>query len=445
MNSTLIKNAIIVNEGKQKKANILIENAIISKISKEEIIGNFDQTINGENLHLIPGMIDDQVHFREPGLTNKATIYTESKAAVAGGITTFMEMPNTVPNTITQQLLEDKYTIAKNCSLANYSFYMGATNDNLEEVLKTDPKTVCGVKIFMGSSTGNMLVDRKSTLENIFKNCNMLIATHCEDEETIVKNSAFYKNKYGDQLPIKYHPKIRNEEACYKSSSMAVELATKHNTKLHILHISTAKELALFNNNIPLSQKRITAEACIHHLWFNEDDYDKKGTYIKWNPAVKTEFDRLAILNAINDNKIDVIATDHAPHTIDEKNNAYFNAPSGGPMVQHAILALLDLYKRGEISMEKIVEKTSHAVADLYQINKRGYIREGYFADLVLIDLNDKQKVSKDNLHYKCNWSPFEGHEFKSRIKCTMVNGHLAYCNGAFNEKEKGKRLIFNR
>lgn len=445
MNSTLIKNATIVNEGKQKKANILIENAIISKISTEEIIGNFDQTINGENLHLIPGMIDDQVHFREPGLTKKATIYTESKAAVAGGITTFMEMPNTVPNTITQQLLEDKYTIAKNCSLANYSFYMGATNDNLEEVLKTDPKTVCGVKIFMGSSTGNMLVDRKSTLENIFKNCNMLIATHCEDEETIVKNSAFYKNKYGDQLPIKYHPKIRNEEACYKSSSMAVELATKHNTKLHILHISTAKELALFNNNIPLSQKRITAEACIHHLWFNEDDYDKKGTYIKWNPAVKTEFDRLAILNAINDNKIDVIATDHAPHTIDEKNNAYFNAPSGGPMVQHAILALLDLYKRGEISMEKIVEKTSHAVADLYQINKRGYIREGYFADLVLIDLNDKQKVSKDNLHYKCNWSPFEGHEFKSRIKCTMVNGHLAYCNGAFNEKEKGKRLIFNR
>ena len=445
MNSTLIKNATIVNEGKQKKANILIENAIISKISTEEIIGNFDQTINGENLHLIPGMIDDQVHFREPGLTKKATIYTESKAAVAGGITTFMEMPNTVPNTITQQLLEDKYTIAKNCSLANYSFYMGATNDNLEEVLKTDPKTVCGVKIFMGSSTGNMLVDRKSTLENIFKNCNMLIATHCEDEETIVKNSAYYKNKYGDQLPIKYHPKIRNEEACYKSSSMAVELATKHNTKLHILHISTAKELALFNNNIPLSQKRITAEACIHHLWFNEDDYDKKGTYIKWNPAVKTEFDRLAILNAINDNKIDVIATDHAPHTIDEKNNAYFNAPSGGPMVQHAILALLDLYKRGEISMEKIVEKTSHAVADLYQINKRGYIREGYFADLVLIDLNDKQKVSKDNLHYKCNWSPFEGHEFKSRIKCTMVNGHLAYCNGAFNEKEKGKRLIFNR
>ena len=324
MNSTLIKNAIIVNEGKQKKANILIENAIISKISKEEIIGNFDQTINGENLHLIPGMIDDQVHFREPGLTNKATIYTESKAAVAGGITTFMEMPNTVPNTITQQLLEDKYTIAKNCSLANYSFYMGATNDNLEEVLKTDPKTVCGVKIFMGSSTGNMLVDRKSTLENIFKNCNMLIATHCEDEETIVKNSAFYKNKYGDQLPIKYHPKIRNEEACYKSSSMAVELATKHNTKLHILHISTAKELALFTNNIPLSQKRITAEACIHHLWFNEDDYDKKGTYIKWNPAVKTEFDRLAILNAINDNKIDVIATDHAPHTIDEKKQRLF-------------------------------------------------------------------------------------------------------------------------
>ena len=445
MSSILIKEASIVNEGVTFIGSILIENSLIKKISSEEIIGDFDQIINGENLHVIPGMIDDQVHFREPGLTHKANIYSESKAAIAGGITSFMEMPNTFPNTITQELLEAKYTIAKNNSLANYSFYMGATNNNLEEVLKTDPKSVCGVKIFMGSSTGNMLVDNKATLEDIFKNCNLLIATHCEDEEIIIKNSRNYKAKYGENLPIKYHHLIRSEEACYKSSSMAVELATKHNTKLHILHISTAKELSLFDNSIPLSQKRITAEACIHHLWFNENDYDKKGTFIKWNPAVKTETDRLAIINGINENKIDVIATDHAPHTIDEKNNPYFKSPSGGPMVQHAILALLELVKRGSLTLEKVVEKTSHSVADLYQINKRGYIREGYFADLVLIDLNDKQKVTKDSLHYKCNWSPFDDFEFNSRIKCTLVNGRLVYCNGAFSEENKGMRLLFDR
>ena len=445
MSSILIKEASIVNEGVTFIGSILIENSLIKKISSEEIIGDFDQIINGENLHVIPGMIDDQVHFREPGLTHKANIYSESKAAIAGGITSFMEMPNTFPNTITQELLEAKYTIAKNNSLANYSFYMGATNNNLKEVLKTDPTTVCGIKIFMGSSTGNMLVDNKATLEDIFKNCDLLIATHCEDEEIIIKNSSIYKAKYGENLPIKYHHLIRSEEACYKSSSMAVELATKHNTKLHILHISTAKELLLFNNNIPLSEKKITAEACIHHLWFNENDYDNKGTYIKWNPAVKTEKDRLAIINGINENKIDVIATDHAPHTIDEKNNPYFKAPSGGPMVQHAILALLELVKRGSLTLEKVVEKTSHSVADLYQINKRGYIREGYFADLVLIDLNDKQKVTKDSLHYKCNWSPFDDFEFNSRIKCTLVNGRLVYCNGAFSEENKGMRLLFDR
>ena len=445
MSSILIKEASIVNEGVTFIGSILIENSLIKKISSEEIIGDFDQIINGKGLHIIPGMIDDQVHFREPGLTHKANIYSESKAAIAGGITSFMEMPNTFPNTVTQELLEDKYTIAKNNSLANYSFYMGATNSNLKEVLKTDPTNVCGIKIFMGSSTGNMLVDNKATLEDIFKNCDLLIATHCEDEEIIIKNSSIYKAKYGENLPIKYHHLIRSEEACYKSSSMAVELATKHNTKLHILHISTAKELSLFDNSIPLSQKKITAEACIHHLWFNENDYDKKGTFIKWNPAVKTETDRLAIINGINENKIDVIATDHAPHTIEEKSNSYFKAPSGGPMVQHAILALLELVKRGNITLEKVVEKTSHSVADLYQINKRGYIREGYFADLVLIDLNDKQKITKDSLYYKCNWSPFDGFEFNSRIKCTLVNGKLVYCNGAFNEEEKGMRLLFNR
>ncbi|MEC8969094.1 MAG: dihydroorotase [Bacteroidota bacterium] len=445
MSSTLIQKVCIVNQGTSTVGNVLIEGNYISKISKEEISGNFDRVINGENLHLIPGMIDDQVHFREPGLTHKATIKTESRAAVAGGITSFMEMPNTVPNTVTQELLSSKYEIAKKNSLANFSFYMGATNNNLDEVLKTDPKTVCGVKIFMGSSTGNMLVDNKNTLEDIFKNCKLLIATHCEDEQTIINNSLHYKEKFGHDLPIKYHPLIRSEEACYKSSSMAVDLATKHNTRLHILHISTQKELALFNNNIPSIDKKITAEACIHHLWFNDTYYDTKGTLIKWNPAVKTENDRTAILNAVNNNTIDVIATDHAPHTIEEKNNSYFEAPSGGPLVQHAILTLLELMKKGQISLEKIVEKTSHSVADIYQIHKRGYIKEGFFADLVLINLNAPQKVSKESLHYKCGWSPFLDTEFSSTIECTIVNGHIAYSNGVFNTNNNGMRLTFNR
>ena len=445
MSSTLIQKVCIVNQGTSTVGNVLIEGNYISKISKEEIIGNFDRVINGENLHLIPGMIDDQVHFREPGLTHKATIKTESRAAVAGGITSFMEMPNTVPNTVTQELLSSKYEIAKKNSLANFSFYMGATNNNLDEVLKTDPKTVCGVKIFMGSSTGNMLVDNKNTLEDIFKNCKLLIATHCEDEQTIINNSLLYKEKFGHDLPIKYHPLIRSEEACYKSSSMAVDLATKHNTRLHILHISTQKELALFNNNIPSIDKKITAEACIHHLWFNDTHYNTKGTLIKWNPAVKTENDRTAILNAVNNNTIDVIATDHAPHTIEEKNNSYFEAPSGGPLVQHAILTLLELMKKGQITLEKIVEKTSHSVADIYQIHKRGYIKEGFFADLVLINLNSPQKVSKESLHYKCGWSPFLDTEFSSTIECTIVNGHIAYSNGVFNTNNNGMRLTFNR
>ena len=445
MSSTLIQKVCIVNQGTSTVGNVLIEGNYISKISKEEISGNFDRVINGKNLHLIPGMIDDQVHFREPGLTHKATIKTESRAAVAGGITSFMEMPNTVPNTVTQELLSSKYEIAKKNSLANFSFYMGATNNNLDEVLKTDPKTVCGVKIFMGSSTGNMLVDNKNTLEDIFKNCKLLIATHCEDEQTIINNSLLYKEKFGLDLPIKLHPLIRSEEACYKSSSMAVDLATKHNTRLHILHISTQKELALFNNNIPSIDKRITAEACIHHLWFNDTYYNTKGTLIKWNPAVKTENDRVAILHGVNNNTIDVIATDHAPHTIEEKNNSYFEAPSGGPLVQHAILTLIELMKKGQITLEKIVEKTSHSVADIYQIHKRGYIKEGFFADLVLINLNAPQKVSKENLHYKCGWSPFLDTEFSSTIECTIVNGHIAYSNGVFNTNNNGMRLTFNR
>ena len=445
MSTLIIRDVSVVNEGKIFTADVSVENKKISKISNSKIQGTFDQEINGKGMHLLLGMIDDQVHFREPGLTHKANIYTESRAAVAGGITSFMEMPNTIPNTLTQELLEAKYQIAAKDSLANYSFFMGASNDNLDEVLKTDPKNVCGIKIFMGSSTGNMLVDNKKTLEQIFQHCPMLIATHCEDEATIKKNTEIYRSKYGENLPIHYHPSIRSEEACYRSSSTAIELAEKHNTRLHILHISTGKEIELFKNNIPLKEKRIRAEACIHHLWFNESHYNEKGTFIKWNPAVKTENDRLKIIEGVNNNNIDVIATDHAPHTLEEKNNSYFNAPSGGPLVQHALLALLDLVEQGYFSLEKIVEKTSHAVADCFQINKRGYIREGYFADLVLVDLNAEEHVNKDQLIYKCNWSPFEGHTFKSRVRCTIVNGELVYCNGAFNESNKGDRLQFDR
>ena len=444
MNSIVIRSVSIVNEGKIFVADVSILDDKIDIISKTRIHGNFSQEIDGLGLHLIPGMIDDQVHFREPGLTHKATIESESIAAVAGGITSFMEMPNTVPNTITQELLENKYSIAKETSLANYSFYMGVTNNNLDEVLKTDSNNVCGLKIFMGSSTGNMLVDNKYTLADVFEHSNMLIATHCEDETIIQENTKFYKEKYGENIPISYHPNIRSEEACYKSSSMAFELASKYNTRLHILHISTAKELKLFNNN-PLKDKRITAEACIHHLWFNDTYYNKKGTYIKWNPAVKTENDRLAIIEAVNSNIIDVIATDHAPHTLEEKNQSYFLAPSGGPLVQHALLALLDLFHQDYFTLEKIVEKTSHSVADCFNIEDRGYIRKGYKADLVLLDLKGEQYINNDNLYYKCKWSPFEGHKFKSRIRCTFVNGNLVYCNGAFNKEFKGERLTFNR
>jgi len=444
--SYLISGATLVNEGEQFSADVRIKDGRIHQISKTGLSANDNEkVISATGLHLIPGMIDDQVHFREPGLTQKAEIYTEAKAAVAGGITSFMEMPNTVPNTLTQNLLQEKYDLAKEKSLANYSFFMGASNDNIEEVLKTNEKEVCGVKIFMGSSTGNMLVDEDEVLEGIFKNCPMLIATHCEDEATIRKNIEAAKEKYGENVPIEQHPIIRSTEACYASSSKAVSLAKKHNTRLHILHISTAKELELFSNKLPLAEKRITAEACIHHLWFSDEDYKEKQTLIKWNPAVKTALDREAIQKAVNNNTIDVIATDHAPHTFAEKENSYFKAPSGGPLVQHALLALFELHKKGVFSLEKIVEKTSHAVAECFQLKERGYIREGYHADLVLVDLNAPQAIAKDSLLYKCQWSPFEGKTFGTTIKKTFINGNLAYDEGKFDESKKGMRLTFDR
>jgi len=440
----LIKNAQLVNEGRVYKADVLIENKIIKQIAPEINIES-EQIIDAEGLHLIPGVIDDQVHFREPGLTHKANIYTESKAAIAGGITSFMEMPNTNPQALTQELLEDKYKIAAETSIANYSFFMGASNDNLEEVLKTNPKTVGAIKIFMGSSTGNMLVDNKSVLEEIFSKSPMLIAVHCEDEQTIQENTIAAKKEFGEEVPISEHPNIRSTEACFKSSSMAVELAKKHNTRLHVFHLSTEKEIALFDNSIPLKDKKITAEVCIHHLWFDSNDYAKKGTLIKWNPAVKKESDKNALFQALIDDKLDVIATDHAPHTLEEKSNPYFNAPSGGPLVQHALPAMLAFVKQEKISLEKVVEKMCHNPAVCFKVENRGFIREGYFADLVLVDLDKPWEVNKDNILYKCGWSPFEGETFNAQITHTFVNGHIAYEHGCFDEAQKGMRLTFDR
>jgi dihydroorotase len=440
----LLRSATIVNEGKQVVADLLIQDGRITKISPS-ISTDFNCTeINLEGKYLLPGCIDDQVHFREPGLVHKATIATESRAAVAGGITSFMEMPNTVPNALTQELLEDKYQIASNSSIANYSFFMGASNDNIDEVLKTDGKSVCGVKIFMGSSTGNMLVDSEKTLEDLFARVPpMLIATHCEDEATIRANIEKYKAIYGENVPIEMHPIIRNEEACYLSSSLAVRLAKKFNTRLHVLHISTEKELSLFSNEIPLEQKMITAEACVHHLWFSEEDYAEKGNFIKWNPAVKKASDREAIFQAVLDNRIDVIATDHAPHTLEEKAQSYFKAPAGGPLVQHALLAMLEKMNAGKISIEKIVEKMAHHPAILFNVIDRGFIREGYFADLVIID-KKQQKVEKSKLLYKCGWSPFEGVTFNYSVDKTFVNGNLVYDQGKIIEGVSGQRLKFN-
>jgi dihydroorotase len=440
---TIIKNGTIVNEGKRFTADILISNGRIEKIAPQISVTEKVQKVDASGLLVLPGCIDDQVHFREPGLTHKGNIYTESRAAVAGGITSFMEMPNTVPNALTQDLLEDKYQIAAQNALANYSFFMGASNDNLEEVLRTDTSKICGVKVFMGSSTGNMLVDKESVLEGLFSRVGALIATHCEDETTVRANLAAFQEKYGDQIPVSAHPLIRNEEACYLSSSKAVALAKKHDARLHILHISTAKETALFENTLPLAQKKITAEACIHHLWFSDADYAAKGNLIKWNPAVKTAFDREGIWEALLDDRIDVVATDHAPHTIEEKAQPYASAPSGGPLVQHALLAMLDKVKEGKITLERVVEKMAHAPATLFRIKERGYIREGYAADLVLVAPTPNKPVSKADLLYKCGWSPFEGHQFDNHIHSTYVNGNCVYADSKIIEQGPGQRLLF--
>lgn len=441
----VIRNARIVNEGRIIEGDVLIKNGRIEKVGGVIEVTGDAREIDAKGCYLLPGAIDDQVHFREPGLTHKGEIYTEARAAVAGGITSYMEMPNTVPQATTQALLEEKYQRAAVCSLANYSFFMGTTNHNLDEVLRTDPKNVCGIKIFMGSSTGDMLVDNESVLESVFSQTPLLIATHCEDESTIKANLEAARVTYGELVPPSQHPVIRSAEACYLSSSFAVQLARKHGTRLHVLHISTARETFLFQNDIPLEQKKITSEACIHHLWFTDHDYLSKGNLIKWNPAVKSAADREEIRKAVLDNRIDVIATDHAPHTKEEKAAPYFKAPSGGPLVQHALVAMLDFVHEGWISIERVVEKMAHAPAILFRIADRGFIREGYMADLVLVDLNQEWSVSSSNILYKCGWSPFEGHTFKSKVLKTFVNGELVYDNGIFNESVFGQRLKFNR
>jgi dihydroorotase len=445
MKTTLITNANIVNEGKVFEGDVLIRGQYIEAIGKDLSSHPADFVIDARGKFLLPGVIDDQVHFREPGLTHKGNIHSESRAAVAGGVTSYMEMPNTNPPTFTQELLEEKYSIASRTSLANYSFYIGASNDNLDEVMKTDIRKVCGLKIFMGSSTGNLLVDDPKTLEGFFSKFPSLIAAHCEDESTIRNNSADYKQRYGEDVPIECHPQIRSVEACFKSSSFAIGLAKKHGTRFHVLHISTAKETSLFENNIPLAKKKITCEACIHHMWFNDSDYKKLGTLIKWNPAIKTVADQDAIFAAMLDGHIDVIATDHAPHTRDEKQNTYFKAPSGGPLIQHSLVAMLEFYHRGKINLEKIVEKMSHNPAILFQINKRGFVREGYFADIVLVDLNKTWTIGPENILAKCGWSPFEGSTMSSQVTHTFVSGHLAYADGKLNEERMGVRLLFDR
>ena len=440
----LIKNAKLVNQGKSFYSDLLIEEKIIKKIAPK-IQENVDRVIDAKGLHLIPGIIDDQVHFREPGLTHKAEIYTESKAAISGGITSFMEMPNTKPQTLTQELLEEKFQLGDKKSIANFSFFMGASNNNLSEVLKTNPKHVGAIKIFMGSSTGDMLVDNKKVLEEIFKKSDCLIAVHCEDEETIRKNLDEAKNKFGEDIPIEMHPKIRSVDACYKSSSLAVELAKKHNTRLHVFHISTEKELQLFTNTKPLREKRITAEVCIHHLYFNSNDYKTKGTHIKWNPAVKEKSDQDALLAALLDNRLDVIATDHAPHTIEEKNNKYLQAPSGGPLVENALKVMLKFVKEKKITIEEVVEKMCHNPAICFQIEKRGFIKEKYYADLVLVDIEKEYEVTEGKILSKCGWSPFVGEALCGQVEYTIVNGHIAYEKGVFDESKKGMRLVFNR
>ena len=438
----LIKNAQIVNEGKIIQSDILIENDLISKI-EPHISEEADQIIDASGKYLLPGVIDDQVHFREPGLTHKGDIESESRSAIAGGTTSFIEQPNTVPNAVTQELLADKYELARQKSFANYGFMMGGTNDNLEEVLKTNPRNVPGIKLFLGSSTGNMLVDNPETLENIFSNTKMLIAVHCEDEATIRANTQKYFDEYGEDIPVKFHHLIRSEEACYKSSSKAIKLAKKTGARLHVFHLSTAIETGLFRNDIPLKDKKITAEVCVHHLTFTNQDYDTKGGLIKWNPAVKTQKDKDGLWEALLDDRIDVIATDHAPHTWEEKQNVYTKCPSGAPLVQHSLVVMLENYKNGKISLERIVEKMAHNPAILFRIEKRGFIREGYKADLVLVDLNQNWTVKKENILYKCGWSPLEGTEFHSKVTHTFVNGKLVYENGKITQEKFGERLLF--
>ncbi len=446
----LIEGATIINEGRSYKGTVLIENGIISRIEEGELPFDLSNEIDAERIDgrgkwLIPGVIDDQVHFRDPGLTHKGDLYTESRAAVAGGVTSFMEMPNTVPNALTQKLLEDKYEMAAKKSLANYSFYMGASNDNLDEVIKTNPKMVCGIKVFMGASTGNMLVDKAETLEGIFRDAPTLVAVHCEDEETIRANTAAMREKYSEDVPLEAHPLIRSREACLKSSTLAVTLAKKFNTRLHLLHLSTADELSLLSDAPANRNKRITAEVCVHHLWFSDEDYPKLGARIKWNPAIKSANDRDALLQALKDGKLDVVATDHAPHTLEEKSNSYFSCPSGGPLVQDSLPAMLEMSRQGKISLEMVVEKMCHAPARIFCVERRGYIREKYHADLVLIDPEASWKVAPENILYKCGWSPLEGVTFHSKITHTFVGGHLAWHNGKFAESQLGTRLIFDR
>jgi len=450
-----IYNARIVNEGEIFNGSLIIRDGLIRKIirnaspEKEDIKGLPSLDAGGKIL--IPGVIDDQVHFREPGLTHKGEIYTESRAAVAGGVTSFMEMPNTNPQTLTQELLEEKYRLGQEKSLANFSFYIGASNDNLDEILKTDPRNVCGLKVFMGASTGNMLVDNPKALEGIFSRVNFLVAAHCEDEPTIRTNMDYFKGLYGEDIPVELHPQVRSEEACYRSSSLAVSLARKYNTRLHVLHLSSAPEMALFDNSIPLNEKKITAEVCVHHLWFADTDYHNLGNKIKWNPAIKSAHDREALWQAMLDDRIDVIATDHAPHTREEKARKYFQAPSGGPLVQHSLQAMLEFYHQGRISLERIVDKMCHAPATCFNVDRRGYIREGFWADFAIIDLDQTQKVSSTNIFYKCGWSPFEDHTFHSKITYTFVNGDLVYesqpqiLENQFNENVRGMRMRFNR
>lgn len=445
---TLIKGARLVNEGNIWHGGLAFSGQFITDVFEGDppatLLTECDSIIDAAGAYLVPGAIDDQVHFREPGLTHKADIHSESRAAVAGGITSYMEMPNTIPNVTTQQILEQKYERAASTSAANYSFYMGATNDNLPEVVKTDPKAVCGVKVFMGSSTGNMLVDNPSTLEALFAECPVLLASHCEDEATIRANFAAYKKKYGEAIPPSAHPMIRSAEACYKSSSLAIGLAQKHNTRFHLLHISTARELDLLEVNNDVSQKRITAEACIHHLWFSDRDYIARGNFIKWNPAIKTEKDRNALQDALTSGRLDVVATDHAPHTLEEKQRNYPEAPSGGPLVQHAMLAMFELNRDGVLPLTTVVNKMCHNPARAFRINRRGFLRKDYFADLVLIDLNAFTEVTRPSLLYKCGWSPFEGYTFHSRIRKTWVNGFLAYDEGHIHENAQGMRLTFD-